>query len=73
MARPLRKDDSIISFQVPRRLAGKRIVLVDESELVRLRERVTELEDVIGKIRRGERELREGKTRIVKSLADLRA
>ena len=72
MTRPMRKHEEIVTFRIPRRLTGRRLVLVDAAELARLRARISGLEVVVTRIRRGERELREGRTRVVRSLSELR-
>lgn len=58
---------------IPRQLTGGAdLVVLPRSEYDRLRKTFAELVDALGKIRRGEKAYREGKTRRVKSLAELR-
>jgi hypothetical protein len=57
-----------VLIEVPRRLAGRKLVLVEAGEYARLKKRVAELDDAIEKIRRGDRALREGKIKTVNSL-----
>ena len=61
-----------MTFTVPRRLAGRKLVLVDAGEIARLRKQVAALEDAVAKIQRGEKAWREGRTRAVSTLAELR-
>ncbi|MEW6040250.1 MAG: hypothetical protein AB1633_01890 [Elusimicrobiota bacterium] len=51
---------------------GDELVVIPRKEYERLQKHLTEVQDVLFKIQRGEKELRTGKTRIVKSLAELR-
>ena len=59
-------------FTLPRKLAGKKLVLVDAGEITRLKKQVAELADAVAKIQRGEKAWREGRTRAVKSLSELK-
>jgi hypothetical protein len=51
---------------------GSDLVVLPRREYERLRASLAEVQDALGKIRRGEHEYRAGKTRRVKSLAELR-
>lgn len=51
---------------------GEDLVVMRRVDYEALQRQIDEFRDVIGKIRRGEKELRNGKTRIVRSLAGLR-
>jgi len=58
---------------IPRGLThGEELVVIPRKEYERLRKHLNELKDALSKIQRGEKELRGGKTRVVKSLAELR-
>lgn len=52
---------------------GADLVVLRRKEYERLQHHVSELEDALIKIRRGEKEYRSGKTRVIKSLSDLRS
>ena len=64
-------DNTVVSIRLPKKLAGKEIVLVDAKDYARLKQRLAELEDALGKIARGETAYREGRTKIVRSLSEL--
>ena len=51
---------------------GEELIVVSRREFEKLQQRLTEVKDALSKIRKGEKELRLGKTKIVKSLADLK-
>ena len=51
---------------------GEELIVVSRCEFEKLQQRLIEVKDALLKIRRGEKELRLGKTKIVKSLADLK-
>ncbi|HCJ65905.1 MAG TPA: hypothetical protein DHV62_00910 [Elusimicrobia bacterium] len=51
---------------------GEELVVIPRKEYERLQKHLTEVRDALSKIQRGEKELRTGKTRVVKSLAELR-
>ncbi|MBI3323913.1 MAG: hypothetical protein HYZ92_01355 [Candidatus Omnitrophica bacterium] len=58
---------------IPKRLThGTELVVVSRKEYERLLRHLAETQDALGKIRRGEQEYRAGKTRVIRSLADLR-
>lgn len=60
-------------INIPRGLThGDDLVVMRRSDYEALQRQIEEFRDAIGKIRRGEKELRNGKTRIVRSLAELR-
>ena len=62
--------DSIIT--IPKKIThGEELVVISRKEYEDLKKHLVEMQDVLAKIRRGEEELRAGKTRIVKSLAEL--
>lgn len=59
---------------IPRRLThGEELIVVRRREYEQLQRHLLEIKDVLAKIRRGEKELKEGKTRVVSSLAELRS
>ena len=51
---------------------GEDLVVIRKSEYEALQQQIEEFKDAFGKIKRGEKELKEGKTKIVSSLAELR-
>ena len=58
---------------VPRRLTqGVELVIVRRDDYERLQQHLVEVEDALGKSRRGEQEFRAGKTRMIRSLSELR-
>ena len=62
-----------ISTIIPKRLThGEEIVILRREEYERIKKTLLETQDVLSKIARGEKELREGKTRTLKSLEELR-
>ena len=60
-----------VTVRLPKRLAGKEVVLVDADEYAELKRRLAELEDALGKIARGDTAYRERRTKIVNSLTEL--
>lgn len=59
---------------IPRRLThGEELIVVRRREYEELQRHLVEVKDALVKIRHGEKEFREGKTRVIKSLAELRA
>ena len=61
----------LLSIRVPKKLGGKKIVLVEAEEYVKMKRRLAEIEDTLEKIARGEAAYRQGRTKIVKSLSEL--
>ena len=59
------------SIRLPKKLAGKKLIVVKAEELLRLKKQLGEFEDALGKITRGNTAHRQGRTRVVKSLSDL--
>ena len=60
-------------ISIPRGLThGEDLVVIRKSEYEALHRQVDEFKDALGKIKRGEKELRNGKTKVVRSLAELR-
>lgn len=58
---------------IPRGLThGEELIVIPRREYERLQKHLAEVRDALSKIRRGEKELRAGKTRVVKSLGELR-
>ena len=58
---------------IPKNLThGEDLIVIRKSEYENLRRRFKELTDAVNKIRRGEKELRNGKTKIINSLAEIR-
>ncbi len=61
------------SMTIPKYLThGKELIIVRRDEFEALKKHLFEVEDALSKISKGERELKQGKTRIVKSLSELR-
>lgn len=56
---------------VPKKLAGKKVVLVDAEEYADLKRRLAEISDTLEKISRGDAAYRQGRTKVVSSLAEL--
>lgn len=60
-------------INIPRGLThGDDLVVMRRADYEALQRQIEEFRDAIGKIRRGEKELRNGKTKVVRSLAELR-
>ena len=60
-------------INIPKQLThGEDLVVIRKSEYDALRRQFKELKDAIAKIKRGEKELKNGKTKIVRSLAEIR-
>ena len=58
---------------IPRKLThGDDLVVIRKADYEALYKQVEEYKEVIGKIKWGEKEFRNGKTRLVNSLAELR-
>jgi hypothetical protein len=64
--------EDLVSIRVPKRLAGKKVVLVDAAEYAALKRRLAEVSDALEKISRGDAAYRQGRTKTVSSLAELR-
>ena len=59
---------------IPKRLThGEELLVVRRVEYEQLRKRLAEVKDALMKIRQGEKELKEGKTRVIQSLRELRS
>ena len=67
-----RASETEVSIRLPRRLAGKKVILVEAEEYLKLKKRPVEVENALGKIARGDAAYRERKTKIVRSLSELR-
>lgn len=52
---------------------GEELIVVRRSEYERLQKHLAEVRDALSKIKIGEREVREGKTRMINSLSELRS
>lgn len=62
------------TLTIPKRMThGEELLVVRRREYEQLQKHLTEVKDALFKIRQGEKELREGKTRVIKSLAELRS
>ena len=63
--------EGLLSIRVPKRLGGKKVVLVEAGEYARMKQRLAEIEDTLEKIARGEAAYRQGRTKTVRSLSEL--
>jgi hypothetical protein len=63
--------EDLVSIRVPKKLAGKKVVLVDAAEYAALKRRLAEVSDALEKISRGDAAYRQGRTKTVSSLAEL--
>jgi hypothetical protein len=63
--------EDLVSIRVPKKLAGKKLVLVDAAEYAALKRRLAEVSDALEKISRGDAAYRQGRTKTVSSLAEL--
>lgn len=62
------------TLTIPKRLThGDELVVVRRRDYERLQRRLIEVKDALAKIRLGNKDFRDGKTRLVKSLAELRS
>ena len=62
---------SLLSIRVPKKLGGKKVVLVEAEEYARMKQRLGEIEDTLEKISRGDAAYRQGRTKTVRSLSEL--
>ena len=62
---------SLLSIRVPKKLGGKKVVLVEAEEYARMKQRLAEIEDTLEKITRGDAAYRQGRTKTVRSLSEL--
>ena len=67
----LSSTESLLSIRVPKRLGGKKVVLVEAGEYARMKQRLAEIEDTLEKIARGDAAYRQGRTKTVRSLSEL--
>ena len=63
--------ENLVSIRLPKKLAGKKVVLVDAAEYAALKRRLTEVSDALQKIARDDAACRQGRTKSVSSLAQL--
>lgn len=63
--------ENLVSIRVPKKLAGKKVVLVDAEEYADLKRRLAEISDTLEKISRGDAAYRQGRTKAVSSLSEL--
>ena len=62
------------TLTIPKRMThGEELLVVRRWEYEQLQKHLAEVRDALAKIRRGEKELKEGKTRVIKSLSELRS
>jgi hypothetical protein len=69
--RTISTAEDLVSIRVPKKLAGKKVVLVDAAEYAALKRRLVEVTDALGKISRGNAAYRQGRTKNIRSLAEL--
>ncbi len=61
------------TLTIPKRITqGEELVVIRRQEYKQLQKHLAELKDALAKILQGEKELKKGKTRLIKSLADIR-
>lgn len=64
----------ISKITIPKRITdGEELIVIRRQEDELLLKRFAEVKDALAKISKGEKELKEDRTRVVKSLADLRS
>jgi hypothetical protein len=63
--------ENLVSIRIPKKLAGKKVVLVDAAEYAALKRRLTEVSDALQKISRGDAAYRQRRTKAVSSLSEL--
>jgi hypothetical protein len=63
--------EDLVSIRVPKKLAAKKVVLVDAAEYAALKRRLVAVSDALEKISRGDAAYRQGRTKTVSSLAEL--
>ena len=63
--------ESLLSIRAPKKLAGKKVVLVEAEEYARMKQRLAEIEDTLEKVARGDAAYRQGRTKTVRSLSEL--
>jgi len=60
------------AITIPKRLTmGEELIVIPRKEYETLQKHLAEVQDALIKIQRGEEELHKGKTRMIKSLAEL--
>lgn len=61
------------TLTIPKNIThGEELVVVRRDEFEALKKHILEITDALFKIRKGEKEFKQGKTRVVKSLSDIR-
>ena len=63
--------ENLVSIRVPKKLAGKKVVLVDAEEYANLKRRLAEISDALENITRGDAAYRQGRTKRVSPLSEL--
>jgi hypothetical protein len=59
---------------IPKKITrGDELIVIRRQEYEQLQKHLAEVKDALVKIRKGEKELKEGKTRVIKSLSDPRS
>lgn len=60
------------TLTIPKRIThGEELIVIRRQEYEQLQKHLAEVRDALAKIRQGEKELKEGKTRVIKSLSEL--
>lgn len=56
---------------IPKRIThGEELMIIRRKDYERFQKHLVEVKDAMAKIRKGEKELKEGKTRVIKSLSE---
>jgi hypothetical protein len=63
--------ESVLPIQVPKKLGGKKVFLLEAEEYFKMKQRLAEVEDTLQKIARGDAAYRQGRTKTVRSLPAL--
>ena len=63
--------ERVLSIQVPKKLGGKKVVLVGAEEYAKMKQRLAEIEDTLQKLARGDAAYRQRRTKTVRSLSEL--
>ena len=65
---------SVSKVTIPKRITdGEELIVIRRQEYEQMAKHLAEVKDALVKIRKGEKELREGRTRVVKSLNEIRS
>lgn len=61
----------LLSVRVPKKMGGKKVVLVEAEEYAKMKRCLAEIEDTLEKVARGEVAYRQGRTKTARSLSEL--